>query len=138
MKSKQIATILLLFSIFFVEKSISKQPNIVFFLIDDAGISDMSFSSKTWNPNDKPAFETPNIDNLAKDGQILTKYYTHFVCGPTRSALLTGRSANSLGNPFAMADSAGSLDPKYDTIADSLKTRGYSTHVIGKWGVDYP
>ena len=42
-----------------------------------------------------------------------------------------------MGNPFPTIFGGG-LDRKYNTIADELKSRDYSTHFIGKWGIDYP
>lgn len=42
-----------------------------------------------------------------------------------------------MGNPFPTLNGGG-LDRKYNTIADEFKARDYSTHFVGKWGIDYP
>jgi arylsulfatase A-like enzyme len=34
--------------------------------------------------------KTPRLDQLAKEGTMFTSFYTQAVCGPSRSALLTG------------------------------------------------
>ncbi len=59
-------------------------PNIVFFLIDDLGRTDVGFMGQK-------EIKTPNIDQLAKQGAILDAHYVQPVCSPTRSALMTGR-----------------------------------------------
>ena len=41
--------------------------------------------------------ETPNLDDLARTGQVLDQYYTQPVCSPTRSSLMTGRYPIRLG-----------------------------------------
>ncbi len=49
--------------------------------------------------------------------QILTRSYTHSICGPSRTALLTSRLAVSLGHPFPINDVAdGGLDPHQTTM----------------------
>lgn len=115
----------------------SAAPNIIIILVDDLGTADVSFSSKRLN-NGFAAIGTPGLDHLAVgDGGIqLTKSYTHMICGPSRSALITGRLAHNLGNPFAMP-LGGSLATGVGTVAHEFKARGYSTHFVGKWGIDY-
>lgn len=68
----------------------TKQPNIVFLLIDDLGYADCGF-------NGGREIQTPNIDRLAKSGAILENLYVQPVCSPTRSALLTGRYPTRTG-----------------------------------------
>jgi hypothetical protein len=66
------------------------KPNIVYFLIDDAGYADCGF-------NGGKDIRTPNIDKLAKAGAVLTSFYVQPVCSPTRAALMTGRYATHTG-----------------------------------------
>lgn len=119
------------------EKS-KKAPNVVIIIADDLGSADLSFSSKKANDG-YAAIETPEIDALVSDagGIHLEKSYTHQVCGCTRASLLTGRLAHQFGNSFA-TPLGGSLDKKFKTIGHEFLARGYSTHFIGKWGVDFP
>src|SRR3989442_15986208 len=61
----------------------AERPNIVFFLIDDLGWSDVGFHGGE--------IKTPNIDKLATAGARLEAFYVQPVCSPTRAALMTGR-----------------------------------------------
>ncbi len=96
------------------------QPNIVILFTDDQGYGDLScFGSKT--------IQTPRLDSLAVQGTRFTNFYAQVVCGPSRSALLTGRYPNrSLG---------WSMPASEITIAELLRTQGYATACVGKWDV---
>src|SRR5436190_22965623 len=61
----------------------AERPNVVFFLIDDLGWSDVGFHGSE--------IKTPNIDKLAAAGARLEAFYVQPVCSPTRAALMTGR-----------------------------------------------
>lgn len=61
-------------------------PNIVLMVADDMGWADPGFHGGD------PEL-TPHIDRLAEQGVEFTQFYTHAVCAPTRSALMTGRYA---------------------------------------------
>ena len=63
--------------------SAAERPNIVFFLIDDLGWSDVGFHGSE--------IKTPSIDKLAAAGARLEAFYVQPVCSPTRAALMTGR-----------------------------------------------
>lgn len=106
------------------------KPNIIIILADDLGYGDLSCYGQT-------QFSTPNIDQLATDGIRFTNFYAGAtVCAPSRAALLTGlhNGHNSVrGNqPFPQ------ILGNEPTIASLLKQAGYSTGVIGKWGVGHP
>jgi len=59
-------------------------PNIIIILTDDQGYGDLGcYGSQT--------IRTPNIDKLSQEGMRFTSFYAQPVCGPSRSALLTGR-----------------------------------------------
>ena len=59
------------------------KPNIVIVFTDDQGYGDLGcFGSET--------IRTPRIDQLAREGTRFTSFYAQIVCGPSRSALLTG------------------------------------------------
>lgn len=114
------------------------RPSVVFIVLDDCGLVDIGYNAKLFNSElQEGPIATPNIDKLASESVKLTNYYTHTLCGPSRAALLTGRSAHSLGNPFSMTR-GGHLDPQFKTAGHEFRSRGYSTHVVGKWGVDFP
>lgn len=114
-------------------------PNIVFFLVDDWGWTDLgSYGSKF--------YETPNIDRLAAEGmKFMQAYSACTVCSPTRAATMTGKYPARLhvtdyipGNvlPFAklkIPEWTMHLPLAEKTIAEELKTRGYATGHFGKW-----
>jgi len=62
----------------------SSSPNIVMFVVDDLGWSDVGYHNIT-------SIKTPHIDQLAYDGVILQNYYVQPICTPTRSALMSGK-----------------------------------------------
>lgn len=67
-----------------VQDVLSMPPNILFYLVDDLGWSDVGYQNMS-------IISTPNIDQLASEGVILDNYYVQSVCTPTRAALLTGK-----------------------------------------------
>lgn len=106
----------------------TKAPNIVIIFADDMGYGDLgSYGATGW--------ETPNLDQLAADGTKFTQFYVpHAVCSASRAALLTGAYANRLEIFGALDHSAKhGLNPEETTIAEMLKTKGYSTGIVGKW-----
>jgi arylsulfatase A-like enzyme len=97
-----------------------KQPNIVIIFTDDQGYGDLGcFGSET--------IRSPRLDQLAKEGTRFTSCYVQVVCGPSRSALLTGR--------YPVRSHGWSMPASEVTIAERLKTVGYATGCIGKWDV---
>lgn len=105
-----------------------KTPNIIIFFTDDQGYQDVGcFGS--------PLIKTPNLDRMAKEGVRFTNFYSAApVCSPSRAALLTGCYPPRVGVPRVLwpNDTIG-LNSKEITIADMLKTKGYTTACIGKW-----
>ncbi len=96
------------------------RPNIVVIFTDDQGYGDLScYGAQN--------FQTPRLDALAEQGTRFTNFYAQVVCGPSRSALLTGRYPNrSLG---------WSMPSSEITVAELLREQGYATACIGKWDV---
>lgn len=113
------------------------KPNIILILTDDLGYGDIGvfFQNKRLQVNGKikPYELTPNIDQLAKQGAQFTQQYCNApVCAPSRASLLTGLhqgNANVRDNQFDKA-----LENNH-TMATVLKTAGYQTVAIGKWGL---
>ncbi len=116
-----------------------RPPNVIFFLIDDWGWTDgRTFGSKF--------YESPNIDRLAREGMRFTQAYSACtVCSPTRAAVMTGKYPARLhitdwiaghNRPYAklkIPDWRMQLPLAETTIAEALKTRGYTTGIFGKW-----
>ena len=96
------------------------RPNILIIFTDDQGYSDLScYGSEV--------HKTPNLDQLAKEGTRFTSFYAQAVCGPSRSALLTGRYPHrSLG---------WGMPAEEITFAELMQEQDYHTACIGKWDV---
>ena len=70
-----------------------EKPNILFILADDLGYVDLSCTGSQ-------VYETPNIDQLAKDGMIFNNAYaSHPRCVPSRYSIFSGRIPSHDGVP---------------------------------------
>ena len=110
----------------------AKQPNIVVMLADDLGAGDLSCYGS-------PENKTPHLDKLAKQGIQFSDFYAaSAVCSPSRAALQTGRFSVRAGVYSWVATSQKMhLRVEETTIAELLKSGGYSTAHIGKWHLGY-
>ncbi len=96
------------------------RPNIVIIFTDDQGYTDLACNGSKTN-------KTPRLDKLAEEGTLFTSFYSQTVCGPSRSALLTGRypcRSKGWGMP------AGEI-----TFAELMREAGYQSACVGKWDV---
>ena len=77
----------------------AEKPNVLLILVDDVGYADIgAFSAHLNKTNtDKLYYETPCIDQLAKQGTMFTQFYACSVCTPTRASLMTGKMNNRMG-----------------------------------------
>jgi arylsulfatase A-like enzyme len=108
----------------------SKRPNVIVIIADDLGYGDISsFGGR---------IATPNIDLLAKSGARMTSgYVTAAVCAPSRAALLAGRQQTRFGfefNPVGRDERLG-MALSETTIAQTMKSAGYRTGIVGKWHI---
>jgi arylsulfatase A-like enzyme len=102
---------------------------------DDLGYSDIrSFGSE---------IQTPNLDQLATEGKILTNYHTNPVCSPARVSFLTGVD-NHIGGIGTMYENIAPnqegkqgyetyVNNKVVTAPELLNDSGYDTLMSGKW-----
>ena len=102
------------------DKAATERPNILIIFTDDQGYADLAcFGSRK--------HKTPRMDQLAKEGTRFTNFYAQHVCGPSRSALLTGR--------YPRRSKGWGMPADEITFAELIKTVGYQTVCIGKWDV---
>jgi len=123
-----------------------KLPNIVLIVADDLGYGELgSYGQRI--------IETPQLDQLAREGMRFTQFYSGApVCAPARCVLLTGKHSGHAAirnNRQPIGKIFNKLREKHGwefpgqqplpdnevTIAELLKTRGYATAAIGKWGL---
>ncbi len=113
------------------------RPNIIYILADDLGYGDVGCYGQKY-------IKTPNIDRLASEGIRFTQHYSSApVCAPARCCLMTGKHAGHayVRNNFEIKDSSAfkagqiPLPDETETIAEMLKNDGYTTAIIGKWGL---
>ncbi len=99
------------------------KPNIILVMADDQGWGDMAY-------NGDPLLKTPNFDAAAAAGLRFDHFYAAApVCSPTRASVMTGRHPNRMG----VFKWGHAIRPQEITIAEALKTAGYTTGHFGKW-----
>lgn len=113
----------------------SRRPNIILFLADDLGYSDIGCYGGE--------IETPNLDRLAREGVRFSSFYNSPRCCPSRASLLTGMYSHQAHMGMMVDDHRyyGAHYPAYDgdlnkgciTIAEALKPAEYRTYHSGKW-----
>jgi arylsulfatase A-like enzyme len=110
----------------------TRPPNLILILADDLGYGELGCYGQT-------LIQTPHLDRMAAEGLRFTRFYAGAtVCAPSRSVLMSGlhhghtRVRGNAGsrNPLAQAFREG--DP---SVAALLRKAGYSTHLVGKWGL---
>lgn len=119
---------LLLLVFFPVIVDAARRPNFVLFFVDDLGYGDLGFTGH-------PTTKTPNLDQLAWNGKILSTWYSGCnVCTGSRASLMTGRQFPRTGLPGVLGATGGTGLPLNETtLATQLKRAGYATAAIGKW-----
>ena len=122
----------------------ASQPNIVLFLVDDLGWSDVGYRGGE-------GVESPQIDQLAREAMDFEQCSIATpTCSPSRGTLLTGKHPARLGlfrhieggpdeafnywkTDPAQVPSRNWLELKHITYAEALKEFGYYNQFIGKW-----
>lgn len=110
-------------------------PNFLVIVADDLGFSDLgAFGGE---------IETPNLDQLARNGIRMTGFHTESACAPTRAMLMTGSYSHrvGLGNMPESMQANQANKPGYEgylrtdvaTLAERLDAVGYRTLMAGKW-----
>src|SRR3569833_3415818 len=119
----------------------NKKYNVIFFLVDDMGWSDLGYEGSS-------LYETPTIDSFANKGVRFTQAYAAcHVCSPTGASIMTGEYPARLhltdwlpgrkDFPFQKLESSKltvqHLPYNQPTLPRVLKDNGYKTAIFGKW-----
>ena len=127
--------------IFCLAENENAKPNVILFLVDDLGWSDIGINGSTF-------YETPFIDRMAKEGaQFSDAYATSPICSPSRASILTGKYPSRI-NVSYISGTSGPKGPGYKlvapqpdgfiafdetSLAETLRANQYKTVHIGKW-----
>lgn len=105
------------------------RPNIILILADDLGYGDLGcYGQKN--------IRTPRLDRMAREGMRFTQAYAgSTVCAPSRCVLMTGLHTGHCRVRGNADGKRQALRPDDVTLAEVLKQAGYSTGLIGKWGL---
>jgi len=141
---RQLTSIVLAFLIIATvscKRDTSELPNIILIVADDLGWKDLGFMGSDY-------YETPNLDQLAREGMVFNHAYASAAnCAPSRACLMSGMYSTSHGvytvgssergnsktRRIIPAVNTDSLHDHFVTLAEALKKSGYTTANIGKW-----
>lgn len=110
--------------------AVANAPNIIIILADDMGWNDVGYHGSE--------ISTPHIDQLAAEGLELDRFYAQPSCSPTRAALLSGKSTQSLGiySPLSKLNPTG-LPLTVKLMPEYFRDAGYQTFLAGKWHLGF-
>lgn len=141
--------------VFSCSKVHSQSPNVIVIIADDMGWSQVSTGLTNLN-NPSDFYETPILETLASEGIAFPYGYVNGSnCAPTRAAILSGQYAsrptnnifavdnlNRGGNSTLLIGPANGLPSGIDelpvaaiTLAETMKSAGYTTVHLGKYHV---
>lgn len=110
----------------------AEQPNLIFILSDDIAQGDVGAYGQT-------LIKTPNLDRLCAEGtRYLAAYTGTSVCAPARSSFFTGLHSGHCpirGNRAIKPEGQKPLPAGLTTVGTVLKSAGYATATMGKWGM---
>ncbi|MEM7473569.1 MAG: sulfatase-like hydrolase/transferase [Planctomycetota bacterium] len=132
-QARLVGNIILVFAIAFISKTLcgsefkpvrAQLPNVVIFIADDLGWGDVGFHKGK---------ETPNIDQLAKEGLELTRFYAFPACSPSRAAFLTGRFPHRMGISGPVRHRDPGIPTEEVLLSEWMQQQGAQTNLVGKW-----
>jgi arylsulfatase A-like enzyme len=105
-----------------------QRPNILVIMGDDIGWSNIGAYHRGLM-----YATTPNLDQMAKDGMLLTDYYAEASCTAGRANFITGELPIRTGmTTVGQAGSAIGFPDAAPTIANALHAQGYATGQFSK------
>jgi arylsulfatase A-like enzyme len=114
------------------ERQLKRKPNILMVVLDDVGFGDLGCYGAE--------HKTPCADQITRSGTRFNNFHVTALCSPTRACLLTGLNAHAVGvsniAEWGRPDLPGYkgwIRQDANTIAEMLKTEGYTTSATGKW-----
>ncbi len=100
------------------------KPNVLFIAVDDLRTSLGCYGD--------PLAKSPNMDRLASESRLFNRAYTHqAVCGPARTAILTGRLPDH-NRSWHNRNLFRHTNPDSVTLPQLFKNHGYHTQAMGK------
>lgn len=134
------------------EYSTKNKPNIIVLTMDDLGYGQLPFDKTSFDPKsmeDRDVVDTykigidkaieaakkstPTLLSLMDEGVSLTNgYVAHGVSGPSRAAIMTGRSPARFG-VYSNTDAQNGISLEETFLPELLQNNGYYTAAIGKW-----
>lgn len=120
---------------------IPERPNVIYILADDLGYTDLACFGSQY-------YETPQLDQMAREGLRMTSAYTCGPnCQPTRAALMSGQygvrtGIYTVGNidrfdwqsrPLRPVDNLIQMPLDRTLLPQAFKSRDYATGIFGKW-----
>ncbi|WPR71409.1 sulfatase [Flavobacterium sp. NG2] len=119
----------------------TQKPNIVFIMVDDLGYGDVGFNGSTF-------YETPYLDQLAKESLVFDNSYAYPTCSPSRTAIFTGKQSFRTGVYTVPVLEKGddkenifsrwTVGREHPIYSEDLAKAGYKSIHIGKWHIVGP
>lgn len=103
----------------------NRRPNIILVMPDDVGYGDYACLGN-------PLMRTPSVDAFKREALLFTQFHVSPTCSPCRSALMSGRHEFKNGVTHTILERER-MSLQTVTLAQTLKSAGYTTGIFGKW-----